>query len=90
MLSVLDGHTLEEGIIFVMTTNYVEKLDPALTRPGTTFMCVTLILLYNTHAMLDLRSHGLALAIEVCHTSSDTAHLQPGGRWGPRRRLSRL
>jgi ATP-dependent 26S proteasome regulatory subunit len=43
MLSVLDGHTLEEGIIFVMTTNYVEKLDPALTRPGTTFMCVTLI-----------------------------------------------
>lgn len=37
MLGVLDGHTLEEGIIFVMTTNYIEKLDPALIRPGKTF-----------------------------------------------------
>jgi chaperone BCS1 len=34
MLGVLDGHTLEEGIIFIMTTNYIDKLDPALIRPG--------------------------------------------------------
>lgn len=33
-LSILDGHVLEEGIIFIMTTNYPEVLDPAVIRPG--------------------------------------------------------
>ncbi|CAO3593044.1 unnamed protein product [Absidia cylindrospora] len=33
-LSILDGHTLEEGIIFIMTTNHKELLDPAVIRPG--------------------------------------------------------
>lgn len=33
-LSVLDGHTLEDGIIFIMTTNHPERLDPAIIRPG--------------------------------------------------------
>lgn len=33
-LSVLDGHTLEDGIIFIMTTNHQERLDPAIIRPG--------------------------------------------------------
>lgn len=33
-LSILDGHTLEEGIIFIMTTNHPERLDPAIIRPG--------------------------------------------------------
>jgi ATP-dependent 26S proteasome regulatory subunit len=33
-LSILDGHTLEDGIIFIMTTNHQERLDPAIIRPG--------------------------------------------------------
>jgi mitochondrial chaperone BCS1 len=34
LLNALDGITTPDGRIFVMTTNYVENLDPALIRPG--------------------------------------------------------
>ncbi|RUS29420.1 hypothetical protein BC938DRAFT_480681 [Jimgerdemannia flammicorona] len=47
MLAVLDGHTLEEGILFIMTTNHLELLDPAVIRPGR--MDLRLELGYCTH-----------------------------------------
>jgi mitochondrial chaperone BCS1 len=34
LLNVLDGFAAPNGVLFVMTTNHVEKLDPALLRPG--------------------------------------------------------
>jgi mitochondrial chaperone BCS1 len=34
LLNVLDGFHAPNGVLFVMTTNHVEKLDPALLRPG--------------------------------------------------------
>lgn len=34
ILNVLDGVLSPENIIFIMTTNHKEKLDPALIRPG--------------------------------------------------------
>jgi len=34
LLNVLDGFHAPSGVLFVMTTNHVEKLDPALLRPG--------------------------------------------------------
>lgn len=34
LLNVLDGFHAPENVIFVMTTNDVESLDPALLRPG--------------------------------------------------------
>jgi mitochondrial chaperone BCS1 len=34
LLNVLDGFQAPENVIFVMTTNDVEALDPALLRPG--------------------------------------------------------
>lgn len=34
LLNVLDGFAAPHGVVFVMTTNHVEKLDPALLRPG--------------------------------------------------------
>ena len=34
LLNVLDGFHAPHGVLFVMTTNHVEKLDPALLRPG--------------------------------------------------------
>ena len=34
LLNVLDGFNAPNGVLFVMTTNHVEKLDPALLRPG--------------------------------------------------------
>ena len=34
LLNAIDGIESQEGRIFVMTTNHIEKLDPALLRPG--------------------------------------------------------
>jgi chaperone BCS1 len=34
LLNVLDGFQAPSGVLFAMTTNHVEKLDPALLRPG--------------------------------------------------------
>jgi chaperone BCS1 len=34
LLSVLDGFHAPENVLFVMTTNHLESLDPALLRPG--------------------------------------------------------
>lgn len=34
LLNVLDGFHAPSGVLFVMTTNHVEKLDKALLRPG--------------------------------------------------------
>ena len=34
LLNVLDGFYAPAGVLFVMTTNHVEKLDAALLRPG--------------------------------------------------------
>src|SRR6202046_445627 len=34
LLNVLDGFAAPTGVLFAMTTNHVEKLDPALLRPG--------------------------------------------------------
>jgi len=34
LLNVLDGVTSEEGRLLFATTNYVDRLDPALLRPG--------------------------------------------------------
>jgi len=34
LLNVLDGFHAPENVIFVMTTNHMEMLDPALLRPG--------------------------------------------------------
>ncbi len=34
LLNVLDGFHTPSGVLFVMTTNHVEKLDNALLRPG--------------------------------------------------------
>ncbi|KAJ7670308.1 hypothetical protein B0H17DRAFT_1209410 [Mycena rosella] len=34
LLNMIDGIGSEEGKLFFATTNYVDRLDPALTRPG--------------------------------------------------------
>jgi mitochondrial chaperone BCS1 len=33
-LNAIDGVRSQEGRIIIMTTNYKDKLDPALLRPG--------------------------------------------------------
>jgi SpoVK/Ycf46/Vps4 family AAA+-type ATPase len=34
LLNILDGTMSPEDVIFIMTTNHIDKLDPALIRPG--------------------------------------------------------
>ena len=34
LLNCLDGHGFDDGIIVIFATNYPEKLDPAVIRPG--------------------------------------------------------
>jgi mitochondrial chaperone BCS1 len=34
LLNVLDGFSAPENVLYVMTSNVVENLDPALLRPG--------------------------------------------------------
>lgn len=34
LLNAIDGVASQEGRLFFMTTNHIEKLDPALIRPG--------------------------------------------------------
>ncbi len=34
LLNAIDGLASQEGRLLIMTTNHIEKLDPALTRPG--------------------------------------------------------
>lgn len=34
LLNIIDGMLSPAGAIFIMTTNHIEKLDPALLRPG--------------------------------------------------------
>jgi len=34
LLNVLDGFFAPSGVLFIMTTNHIEELDPALLRPG--------------------------------------------------------
>lgn len=36
LLNVIDGILAPSGVLFFMTTNHIEKLDPALIRPGRT------------------------------------------------------
>ncbi|KAI8986429.1 P-loop containing nucleoside triphosphate hydrolase protein [Pilobolus umbonatus] len=50
-LSILDGHTLEDGILFVMTTNHPERIDPAIIRPGR--MDLHLQMTYSTHHQME-------------------------------------
>ncbi|TWU75054.1 hypothetical protein ED733_006530 [Metarhizium rileyi] len=40
LLNILDGVASQEGRILIMTTNYIEKLDRALIRPGRIDMVV--------------------------------------------------
>src|SRR6266496_5182787 len=50
-LACLDGHTISEGNIIIMTTNHVDLLDPACIRPDR--MDVHLELDYCTHYQLN-------------------------------------
>ena len=40
LLNAIDGVTSTEGRILFMTTNHVDRLDPALIRPGIASFCV--------------------------------------------------
>jgi chaperone BCS1 len=62
LLNALDGVAAATGIIFIMTTNHIDKLDPALIRPGRTdrrieFGYATLDQIVRTRARFGLNGH---------------------------------
>ncbi|KAI7879995.1 P-loop containing nucleoside triphosphate hydrolase protein [Lichtheimia hyalospora FSU 10163] len=71
-LSILDGHVLEEGIIFIMTTNYPQVLDPAVIRPGR--MDLHLDFSYSTHYQIR-RMYGIVH--EDCDRNSSLDDVYP-------------
>jgi len=50
ILNAIDGIAAQEGRIIVMTTNYKEKLDAALIRPGRVDMCAHFSMATRTQA----------------------------------------
>lgn len=42
LLNAIDGICAPRGCLFFFTTNYIDKLDPALRRPGRMDMCIKL------------------------------------------------
>ncbi len=53
LLNALDGVAAQEGRIVFMTTNHVERLDPALIRPGRADVKVEIGLM-NSHQMKEM------------------------------------
>jgi chaperone BCS1 len=47
LLNAIDGVVSQEGRLLIMTTNHIERLDPALLRPG---RCDVKVLLSNASA----------------------------------------
>lgn len=40
ILNIMDGMLTPDGIIFIMTTNTIDRLDPAIFRPGRIDLCL--------------------------------------------------
>ncbi|KAF8872800.1 hypothetical protein CPB84DRAFT_1798973 [Gymnopilus junonius] len=81
LLNVLDGVGSEEGKIFFATTNYVDRLDPALLRPGridkkiqyklaTRAQAAALFLRFYPEAFITLRSERSSTDEKSPHLSS--------------------
>jgi hypothetical protein len=60
LLNVLDGMQSPRGVVFIMTTNHRNALDPALLRPGRVDLMEELNHLdtYQLHSMIDHYSGG--------------------------------
>lgn len=56
-LNGLDGMTAKEGVIMMATTNYREKLDPAVSRPGR----------FDRHVEIKNCTHELAMQMFLLH-----------------------
>lgn len=53
LLNVIDGVIAPEGRILIMTTNHIDKIDPALTRPGRVDMSVEMPYI-NAKVVMDM------------------------------------
>lgn len=85
MLKILDGYCLDENIIIILTTNHIEKLDPALIRAGRIDKIVNipnpsivevneyLNVFYNTNISLEKYTKTLCMAEiqNICLTNKD-------------------
>ncbi|KAF2786732.1 mitochondrial chaperone BCS1 [Melanomma pulvis-pyrius CBS 109.77] len=79
LLNVLDGLASSEGRLLIMTTNHIERLDPALIRPGRVDMKAELYLadedMINQLFYFVYKSPSKT---KICDDESETALPQPG------------
>jgi chaperone BCS1 len=75
LLNIIDGAASSEGRVLIMTTNYPEKLDSALIRPGRVDLQIKFTLATNTQIQEIFRrmySSESDLAIQASKKSGDT------------------
>lgn len=60
ILQLLDGTTTPENIVFVLTTNHKNKLDPAIYRPGRITLDIELDNISENLAIQMVESYGLS------------------------------
>lgn len=75
LLSFLDGTTMRDGTIIIITTNHKDKFDPALLRPGR----VDFVLTFN-HAnneqIGDMFSRYMSVNMDTVEIHTDPAYLE--------------
>ncbi|KAJ5971480.1 ATPase AAA-type core [Penicillium vulpinum] len=80
LLNVIDGVAASEGRILIMTTNHVDKLDPALLRPGRVDMKV--IFGYTSEADIKelFTSIYATMDNDISHSAAPTMHSNGSNR----------
>ena len=63
ILNIFDGIMTPDGLVFIITTNTIDKLDPALFRPGRIDLC------------LEIKPIGYDLIKKMCHDFDNTLEL---------------
>lgn len=63
VLNIFDGIMTPDGLIFVITTNTIDKLDPALFRPGRIDLC------------LEIKPIGYNLIKKMCYDFNNTLEI---------------
>ena len=63
ILNIFDGIMTPDGLIFVITTNTIDKLDPALFRPGRIDLC------------LEIKPIGYNLIKKMCYDFDNTLEI---------------
>lgn len=63
IFQILDGYYSSEKVIYIATTNHIDKLDPALIRPGRFDLCVEMPFFDKPMAEEFIRSRDVSMSV---------------------------